>query len=89
MNNGRKQRNTTEGERLEISKKTGDIKGTFHAKMCTIKDRNGKDLIQAERLRRDSKTQNCTKKILITQISTTVWSVTHSQTFWSVKSSGP
>ena len=84
-NRGKQQK----GKTRDLFKKTGDIKGTFHAKMCTIKDRNGKDLIQAERLIRDSETQNCTKKILITQISTTVWSVTHSQTFWSVKSSGP
>ena len=57
--------------------------------MCTIKDKNGKDLIQAERSRRDRETQNCTKKILVTQISMTVWSVTQSQIFWNVMSSGP
>ena len=78
--------NNKKGKTRDLFKKTGDIKGIFHAK---IKDRNGKDLIQAERLRRDSETQNCTKKILITQIATTVWSVTQSQTFWSVKSSSP
>ena len=32
-------------------KKTGDIKGTFHARMDTIKDRNGKDLTEQKRLR--------------------------------------
>ena len=31
-----------------LFKKIGDIKGTFHAKMGTIKDRNGKDLTEAE-----------------------------------------
>ena len=35
--------------------KTGDIKGTFHARMGTIKDRNGKDLTEAGRLRRRGK----------------------------------
>ena len=36
-------------ERLEISfKKIRDTKGTFHAKIGTIKDRNGRDLTEAE-----------------------------------------
>ena len=38
--------------RIEISKKIGDSKGTFHAKMGTIKDRNGKDLTEAEDIKR-------------------------------------
>ena len=38
-------------------------KGTFPAKMGTIKDRNGMDLIEAEDIKRGGKnTQNCTKK---------------------------
>ena len=42
-------RKTIEWERLEISsKKIRDTKGTFHAKMGTIKDRNGMDLTDAE-----------------------------------------
>ena len=32
----------------DLFKETGDTKGTFHAKMGTIKDRNGMDLIEAE-----------------------------------------
>ena len=32
----------------DLFKKTGDTKGTFHAKMGTIKDRNGMDLTEAE-----------------------------------------
>ena len=32
-------------------KKIGDIKGTFHARMGTIKDRNGKDLTKAEEIK--------------------------------------
>ena len=31
-----------------LFKKTGDIKGTFHAKTGSIKDRNGMDLTEAE-----------------------------------------
>ena len=45
-------------------------KGTFHAKMGSIKDRNGMDLTQAEILRRGGKNtqKNYTKKIFMTQI---------------------
>ena len=32
----------------DLFKKIGDIKGTFHARMGTIKDRSGKDLTDAE-----------------------------------------
>ena len=36
------------GKTRDLFKKIGDTKGTFHAKMGTIKDRNGKDLREAE-----------------------------------------
>ena len=36
------------GKTRDLFKKTGDTKGTFHVKMCTIKDRNGMDLTEAE-----------------------------------------
>ena len=46
-----------------------DTKGTFHAKMGTIKDRNGMDLTVAEDVKKRCKnTQNCTKKSFTTQI---------------------
>ena len=32
----------------DLFKKTGDTKGTFHAKMGSIKDRNGMDLTEAD-----------------------------------------
>ena len=35
----------------DFFKKIGDIKGTFHARMSTRKDRNGKDLIEAEEMK--------------------------------------
>ena len=35
-----------------LFKKNGDIKGTFHAKMGTIKDKNGMDLIEAEDIKK-------------------------------------
>ena len=43
---------TIEQERLEISKKIRDTKGTFHAKMGTIKDRNGMDLTEVEDIKK-------------------------------------
>ena len=48
--------------------------GTFHAKMGTIKDRNGMDLTEAEDIRRRGKNtqKNYTKKSFTTQIITMV-----------------
>ena len=40
--------NTRMGKTRDLLKKTGDTKGTFHAKMGTIKDRNDMDLIETE-----------------------------------------
>ena len=40
------------GNRRDLFKKTGNIKGTFHTRMGTIKDRNGKDLTEAEKIKR-------------------------------------
>ena len=38
------------GNTRDLLKKIGDIKGTFHARIVTIKDRNGKDLTEAEEI---------------------------------------
>ena len=49
VSNAKKWRKTIEWERLEISsRKLKDTKGTFHAKMGSIKDRRGMGLIEAE-----------------------------------------
>ena len=40
------------GKTRDLFKKIRDTKGTFHAKMGTIKDRNGMDLIEAEDIKR-------------------------------------
>ena len=40
------------GKTRDLFKITGDTKGTFCAKMCTIKDRNAKDLTEAEEIRK-------------------------------------
>ena len=54
----------------DIFKKIRDTKGTFHAKMGSIKDRNGKDLTEAEDIKK--RWQECieelSKKIFMTQV---------------------
>ena len=58
------------GKTSDLFKKIRDTKGTFHAKMGTIKDRNGMDLTKAEDIKKwQEYTENCTKKIFMTQIS--------------------
>ena len=61
------------GKTRDLFKKIRDTKGTFHAKMGTIKDRNGMDLTEAEDIKNRWHTQkNCTKKSFMTQIITMV-----------------
>ena len=61
------------GKTRDLFKKIRNTKGTFHAKMDTIKDRKSIDLTEAEILRRgDKNTQNYTKKIFMNQIITMV-----------------
>ena len=62
------------GKTRDLFKKIRDTKGTFHAKMGTIKDRNGMDLTEAEDIRRSGKNtqKNNTKKIFSTQLITMV-----------------
>ena len=51
------------GKTRDLFKKIRYTKGTFHAKMGTIKDRNGMDLTEAEILRRGGKnTQKTVQK---------------------------
>ena len=40
------------GRTSDIFKKIGDIKGTFHARMGTIKDRKSKDLTESEEIKK-------------------------------------
>ena len=44
--------NNRMGKTRDLFKKIRDTKGTFHAKMCTIKDRNGMDLTEAEDIKK-------------------------------------
>ena len=75
----------------DLFKKIGDIKGTFHVTMGTKKDRNGKCIIEAEEIkkRKQEYTEELYKKILMTQITMVVRSLTQSWTSWSAKSSEP
>ena len=58
------------GKTRDLFKKIRDTKGTFHAKMRTIKDRNGMDLIEAEDIKRwQEYTEELYKKDLMTQIT--------------------
>ena len=62
--------NNRMGKSRDLFKKIRDIKGTFHAKIGTIKDRNGRDLTKEEDVRRVGKNtqKNYTKKSFTTQI---------------------
>ena len=62
--------NNRMGKTRDLFKKIRDTKGTFHAKMGSIKDRNGMDLTEQKILRRGGKNtrKNYTKKIFTTQI---------------------
>ena len=62
--------NNRMGKTRDLFKKIRDTKGTFHAKMGLIKDRNGMDLTEAEDVKRSGKKtqKNCTKKIFMTWI---------------------
>ena len=55
--------NNRMGKTRDLFKKIRATKGTFHAKMGLIKDRNCMDLTEAEDIRRGGK-KNCTKKDL-------------------------
>ena len=64
---------TIEWER-DLFKKIRDTKGTFHAKMGSIKNRNGMGLIEAEDVKKkwQEYTKELYKKIFMTQIITMV-----------------
>ena len=40
------------GKTRDLFKKIGEIKGTFHARKGTIKDRNSKDITEAEEMKK-------------------------------------
>ena len=72
--NAKKEENNRMGKTRDFFKKIRDTKGIFHAKMGTIKDRNGIDLNKQKILGRGGKNtqKNDTKQIFMTQITTMV-----------------
>ena len=66
--------NNRMGKTRDLFKKTRDTKGKFHAKMGSIKDRNGMDLTEAEDIKKrwQNTQKNCTKKIFTIKIITMV-----------------
>ena len=62
--------NNRMGKTRDLFKKIRDTKGTFHAKMGLIKDRNGMDLTEAEDIKKTPQNtqKNCTKKSFTTQV---------------------
>ena len=65
------------GKTRDLFNKIRDTKGTFHAKMGSIKDRNGMDLTESEDIKRrwQEYTEELYKKIFMTQIITMVRSL--------------
>ena len=63
------EQNNRMGKIRDFFKKLRDTKGTFPAKMGSIKDRNGMDLTEAEDIKKrwQEYMENCTKKIFMTQ----------------------
>ena len=67
------------GKTRNLFKKIRDIKGTLHAKMGTVKDRNGMDLTEAEDIKKrwqEYIKEPNKKNVLVTWITTMVWSFT-------------
>ena len=62
--------NNRMGKTRDLFKKIRDTKRTFHAKMNTIKNRNGVGITEVVAIRRGGKNtqKNCTKKIFMTLI---------------------
>ena len=63
------------GKTRDLIKKTGDIRGNFHARMGTLKDRNGKDRTEAEDIKKmwqEYTEKPDTKRVLMTRITTMV-----------------
>ena len=73
-----REENNRMGKTRDLFKKIRDTKGTFHAKMGSIKDRNGMDLTEAEDVKKrwQEYTQELYKKDLMTQMITMVRSLT-------------
>ena len=77
------------GKTRDLFKKIRDTKGTFHAKMGSIKDRYGMDLTEAEDIKkRWQEYTEMYKKGVNDRITMMAWPLTQSQTSWSLKLNG-
>ena len=67
-------------ERIDISSRKLELSKEYFIRMGTIKDRNGKDLTEAEEIKKrwEECTEELYKKVLMTQITMIVWSLTKS-----------
>ena len=73
------EKNNRMGKARNLFKKIRETKGTFHVQMVPVRDRNGMDLTEAEDIKK--RLQEYTeelryKKVLMTWITTMVWSLT-------------
>ena len=70
--------NNRMGKTRDLFKKIRDTKRIFQAKMGTINERHGMDLTEAEEIKKrwQEYTEELYKNILMTQITTMVWSLT-------------
>ena len=70
INEKKIEENNRMGQSRDLFKKIRDTKGTFHAKMGLIKNRNGMDLTEAEDIKKrwQEYTENCTKRSFTTKI---------------------
>ena len=71
--------NNRRGKTSNLFKKIGDLKGIFHARMGTLNDRNSKDPIEGEEIKKrwqEYTEELYPKKVLMTRITMMVWSLT-------------
>ena len=72
--NAKEMDNNRMGKTRDLFKKIRDTKGTFHAKMDTIKDRNGMDLTEAEDIKKRWQGLECkTRKSRNTWSNRQIW----------------
>ena len=83
--------NNRMGKTRDLFKQIRDTKGTFHAKMGSIKERNGMDLTEAEDIKKrwQEYTEELYKKDLHDPDNHDDVITISSQISWNVKSSGP
>ena len=85
------------GKTGDLFKKIGDTKGIFHVKMCTVKDRHGKDIREAEEIKNtwEEDTEELYKKGLndmdnhdglVTQLESEILECEGKWALWSVTS---